>query len=179
MSNREKYEPSAALKAEVRKDGDTWTLILVRELRHSPAKVWQALTDPKQISEWAPFDADRSLATVGPVKLTTFGTPTPMIAETSVQRAEPEKLLEFTWGGNLKWELEPAGSGTRLKLWHNIDRRFISWGAAGWHVCFDVLEHLLAGEPLGRIAGPETMKLGAWQQLTAEYGKQLSGESAG
>jgi uncharacterized protein YndB with AHSA1/START domain len=179
MSNREKYVPSAALQAEVQKDGDVWTLILVRELSHSPAKVWQALTDPAQISEWAPFDADRSLATVGPVKLTTFGAPTPQSAETSVKRAEPEKLLEFSWGGNLKWELEPIGKGTRLKLWHNIDRRFISWGAAGWHVCFDVLEQWLAGEPLGRIAGPETMKLGAWQQLTGVYAKQLSGESAG
>jgi hypothetical protein len=28
-------------------------------------------------------------------------------------------------------------------------------GAAGWHVCFDVLERALAGHPIGRIAGPE------------------------
>jgi hypothetical protein len=39
--------------------------------------------------------------------------------------------------------------GTRLTLWHNIDRRFISWGTAGWHICFDVLERLLAGKPIG------------------------------
>jgi hypothetical protein len=37
-------------------------------------------------------------------------------------------------------------------LWHNIDRRFISWGAAGWHICFDVLDRLLSGTPIGRIA---------------------------
>jgi hypothetical protein len=43
MSNREKYTPGPAAGAEVRKDGDKWTLILVRELRHPPAKVWQAL----------------------------------------------------------------------------------------------------------------------------------------
>ena len=179
MSNREKYVPSPALKAEVQKDGDAWTLILVRDLRHPPALVWEALTDPVQLAQWAPFDADRSLASVGPVKLTTVGAPAPQIAETSVKRAEREKLLEFSWGGNLRWELEPAGGGTRLKLWHNIDRRFIAWGAAGWHVCFDVLEHLLAGDPLGRTVGPETMKQPGWQQLTVEYGKLLSGESAG
>src|SRR5207247_812681 len=45
MSNRESYIPGAAADAEVRKDGDNWTLVLVRELRHSPEKVWQALTD--------------------------------------------------------------------------------------------------------------------------------------
>ncbi len=33
--------------AEVRKDGENWTLILVRELRHSPKKVWAALTEPE------------------------------------------------------------------------------------------------------------------------------------
>ena len=39
--------------------------MLVRELRHPPAKVWRALTEPEQLREWAPFDADRSLGTVG------------------------------------------------------------------------------------------------------------------
>jgi len=64
MIAREQYTPGPA-SAQVRKDGKTWTLILVRELRHSPEKVWQALTDPAQLREWAPFDADRSLSTVG------------------------------------------------------------------------------------------------------------------
>lgn len=53
MSDREKYAPGPAAGAEVRKDGDKWTLIVVRELRHSPAKVWQALTDPEHLREWA------------------------------------------------------------------------------------------------------------------------------
>ena len=42
-------------------------------------------------------------------------------------------------------------------------------GAAGWHICFDVLEQLLAGQPIGRIVGVEAMKLGGWQRLNAEY----------
>ena len=97
-----------------------------------------------------------------------------------MKRAEAPRLLEYSWGGNdLRWELEPRGGGTRLKLWHNIDRNFISWGAAGWHVCFDVLERLLAGEPMGRIVGPEAMKLGGWQRLTAEYAKQFGVGSPG
>jgi uncharacterized protein YndB with AHSA1/START domain len=139
--------------------------------------VGEALTDPAHLVEWAPFDADRSLAAEGPVKLSTVGAPTPQVSESKVKRAEAPKLLEYSWGGNdLRWELEPVGSGTRLTLWHNIDRRFISWGAAGWHICFDVLDRLLAGEPLGRIVGPETMKLSGWQRLTAEYAKQFEAE---
>ena len=138
MTDREQYTPGPASGAQVRKDGEKWTLILVRELRHSPEKVWQALTDPAHLREWAPFDADGSLGTVGTtVKLTTVGAPTPQVSETTVTRADAPKVLEYNWGGSdIRWELEAFGGGTRLTLWHNIDRRFISMGAAGWHICF-------------------------------------------
>ena len=55
MTDRELYTPGPASGAQVRKDGEKWTLILVRELRHSPEKVWQALTEPGHLREWAPF----------------------------------------------------------------------------------------------------------------------------
>ena len=181
MIDREQYTPGPAHGAQVKKDGrqkDKWTLILVRELRHSPEKVWQALTDPAQLREWAPFEADGSLGTVGAtVQLTTVAAPTPQVSETRVTRADAPKLLEYNWGGNdMRWELEALGSGTRLTLWHNIDRRFISWGAAGWHISFDVLDRLLSGTPIGRIAGSEAMKFG-WQRLVAEYARQFGVES--
>ena len=66
MSNRDRYAPGPAAGAEVQKEGEKWTLVLVRELRQPPAMVWQALTDPAQLAEWAPFDADRNLGSVGP-----------------------------------------------------------------------------------------------------------------
>jgi uncharacterized protein YndB with AHSA1/START domain len=181
MSDREKYAPGAAAGAEVQKDGEQWTLVLVRELRHPPALVWQALTDPAQLSQWAPFDADRNLGAVGPVKLTTVGAPKPLVSETHVKRADAPRALEYSWGGNdIRWELAPlGGGGTRLTLWHSIDRNFISWGAAGWHICFDVLERLLGGQPIGRIVGPEAMKFGGWQRLNAEYARQFGVETPG
>ncbi|HEX3697591.1 MAG TPA: SRPBCC family protein [Polyangia bacterium] len=180
MSNHEQYAPGAAMGAEVRKEGEKWTLVLIRDLAHPPAKVWKALTDPAQLREWAPFDADQDLGAVGTAKLSTVGAPTPLVSETEVKRADAPKLLEFNWGGqDIRWELDqlPSG-GTRLTLWHNIDRRFISMGAAGWHICFDVLERFLAGEPMGRLVGPETMKFGGWQRLNAEYAKQFGVESS-
>src|SRR2546426_854635 len=181
MSSREQYAPGAASGAEVRKDGEKWTLVLVRDLPHPPAKVWKALTDPEHLREWAPFDSDRNLGTVGTAKLSTVGAPTPHVSETQVKRADAPKVLEFSWGEqDIRWELEPlAGGGTRLTLWHNIDRRFISMGAAGWHICFDVLERLLAGQPIGRIVGAEAMKFGGWQRLNAEYAKQFGVETPG
>jgi hypothetical protein len=139
-----------------------------RELRHSPEKVWQALTDPAHLRECAPFDADGNLGTVGTVKLTWVGTPTPL--ETKVTRAGTPKVLKYN---DTRWELGALGGGTRLMLWHNIDRRFISWGAAGWHISFDVLDRLLSGTHIGRIAGGEAIKFGGWQRLNAEYAKQF------
>jgi len=175
MTDREQYTPGPASGAQVRKDGEKWTLILVRELRHSPEKVWHALTDPAHLREWAPFEVDGSLGTVGTtVKLTWVGAPAPQ--ETTVTRADAPKVLEYS---DIRWELEAFGGGTRLTLWHNIDRRFISWGAAGWHICFDVLERLLAGEPIRRIVGAEAMKFGGWQRLNAEYAKQFGVETRG
>ena len=77
----------------------------------------------------------------------------------------------------MRWELEAFGGGTRLTLWTNIDHRFISMGAAGWHICFDVLDRLLSGTPIGRMVGPEAMKFGGWQRLNAEYAKQFGIEA--
>ena len=89
------------------------------------------------------------------------------------------RLLEYNWGGqDIRWELEPSGGGTRLTLWHNIDRRFISMGAAGWHICLDVLDRHLASDPIGRIVGMDAMKFGGWQRLNAEYAKQFGAEPA-
>ena len=175
MTNREHYAPGPATAARVRKDGEKWTLIVVRELRHPPQKVWQALTDPAHLREWAPFEADGSLGAVGStVKLTTMGAPTAQVSETTVTRADAPRVLEYNWGGGqMRWELEAVGGGTRLTLWHDIDRRFISMGAAGWHICVDVLDHLLGGAPIGRIVGPEAMKFDGWQRLNAEYAQQF------
>jgi uncharacterized protein YndB with AHSA1/START domain len=172
---REEYVPGPASGSRVQKDGERWTLITVRELRHPPEIVWEALTDPAQLSEWAPFDTDRNLARVGPVKFSMSKTSKPVVFDTAVKRAEAPRLLEYSWGeSDLRWELEPNGGGTRLTLWHNIDRRYIAWGAAGWHICFDVLERLLAGRPLGRIAGSDAAKFGQWQRLVAEYTQQFA-----
>jgi len=174
MIAREQYVPGPP-NAQVQKDGDKWTLVLVREMRHSPDKVWQALTDPAQLHEWAPFDADGNLGRAGnTVKLTTVGAPSPHVTDAKVTRADVPKLLEYNWGDfNMRWQLEPLGAGTRLTLYTNIDRRFISMGAAGWHIALDVLDHLLGGSPIGRIVGPDAAKFEGWQQLNKEYAKEF------
>ncbi len=175
MKDPEQYQPGPASGAHIEKptvgSKEEWTLVLVRELRHPPKKVWQALTDPAQLSAWAPFDADKNLGNAGAtVQLTTVGALVPLVSETTVTRADKPRALEYEWGGSkMRWELEDLGGATRLSLWHNIDHRFIAMGAAGWHVCFDVMDHMLSDTPLGRIVAGDAMKFDGWQRLHAEY----------
>ena len=35
------------------------------------------------------------------------------------------------------------------------------------------MDRLLAGQPIGRMVGPDTMQFEGWQRLAAEYGKQF------
>ena len=179
MADGTPYTPGPASGARVDKDApkdeNQWTLIFVRELRHSPEKVWEALTDPEQLREWAPFDVEGNLGTAGTtVKLTWAGSP--QAFDATVTEADAPKVLAF---GDIRWELEAFGEGTRLTLWHSIDRRFIAWGAAGWHIAFDVLDRLLAGEPMERIVGADAMQFEGWRRLGAEYAEQFGGEKPG
>src|SRR3954447_12530981 len=98
MIDREHYTPGPASGAQVRRDGEKWTLVVVRELRHSPEKVWQALTDPAHLREWAPLEAHGNLATaVGTVKLTAVGAPARHVSEARVTRADAPQVLEYNW----------------------------------------------------------------------------------
>ena len=179
MTDREQYTPGPASGAQVQKDGEKWTLVLVRELRHSPEKVWQALTDPAQLREWAPFDADGSLGTVGSHGEAHHGGSAGAARDrnqSDASRRSQGARVQLGWlrhavgARSLWWRHAPDAVA-------NIDRRYISMGAAGWHICFDVLDHLLGGTPIGRIVGPDAMKFGGWQRLNAEYAEQFGVET--
>jgi len=93
MTDREQHTPGPASGTQVKKDGEKWTPVLVRELRHLPEKVWQALTDPANLREWAPFDSDRNLGTVGTAKLTAVGAPAPQVSEVTNRRLKAVALV--------------------------------------------------------------------------------------
>ena len=122
MSEPDKYTPGPADRAWVKKEGDKWTLVVVRELAHPPAKVWEALTKPEHLSEWAPYDADRSLGAVGPVKLTTIGAPTTLVTETRVTRADaPKDTTKDTKSPDHKLVYSGKAMGTLVQVWFWTD----------------------------------------------------------
>jgi len=172
--DRDSFKPSPLATVECQADGDRWLLVFVRDLRHQPEAVWDALTQPAQLSEWAPFLADRDLSSLGDATLTMVDgdTAEPMAAR--VSRAEPPTLLEYTWGPDLlRWELAATDSGTRLTLRHTITHRgWVPKVAAGWHICLDVAEHLLDGRPVGAIRGSDAVNFG-WDELRGAYATKL------
>lgn len=170
MSNFD-YSPAPAFGATAEPDGELYRLAIVRDLKHAPERVWGALTEPGQLSAWAPFDASGNLGVPGAAVTLTQGE---REAETVVTEAVPPVRLAYQWGDmDLRWELEATETGTRLKLWAKIRRPFVAMGAAGWHVCLDVMDHLLAGSPVGRIVGNDAMGFPGWQRLVQEYSAQF------
>jgi uncharacterized protein YndB with AHSA1/START domain len=159
---------------EAHEEGDQWTLVFVRDLRHPPAAVWAALTDPARVREWAPFTSDRDLGAAGEATLTMIDGDVAQELLATVRLAEPPSLLEYTWGTDLlRWELEPTGTGTRLTLRHTLaDREWVPKVAAGWHICLVVAERLLDGAPIGPVRGAAALDHG-WDQLNEEYGEKL------
>jgi uncharacterized protein YndB with AHSA1/START domain len=171
---RSDYQPGDLAEVSARADGERWTLVFVRELRHPPRAVWSALTDPAALAQWAPFDADRDLGRAGAATLTMAGGDGTEVSRVEVRRAEAPHLLEYTWDEDvLRWELEPIATGTRLTLRHTVaDQTWIPRVAAGWHVCLDVADRMLAGDPVGRIVG-EAAKQHGWQRLHDAYAARL------
>lgn len=168
------FEPGPLAAAEYHADGDRWTLTFVRDFSHPPEKVWSALTDPTQLEQWAPFNADRDLARTGPATLTMVSRDHSEAMTASVTRSEPPTLLEYTWGPDLlQWRLEAIDEGTRLTLRHTVsDRALGPKVAAGWHLCLVVADAMLAGESIGRIVGEDAMDY-RWQELHDEYAERL------
>jgi uncharacterized protein YndB with AHSA1/START domain len=168
------FDPGPLDDVTLAAEGEQWTLIFLRELRQAPAVVWTALTDPAELDQWAPFSATADLGRPGTTTLTMVDGPDRVDLPATVLRAEPPTLLEYTWGDDrLRWELEPAGAGTRLTLRHTLAKPDMdAMVAAGWHLCLLVLRRLLDGNPIGVIRGRDAMAYG-WESLRDGYASKL------
>ena len=167
------FQPSAIGDVSCDASEGHSTLVFVRDLRHSPKAVWAALTRPEELPQWAPFTPDRDLAALGPATLTMIAATDGGPYEADVRCAEPYERLEYTWGDDLLvWELTPHDGGTRLTLRHTLsDPSLLAIVAAGWHVCLDVAERHLDGDPIGPFVGEQAMTyIGP---LEAEYAARL------
>jgi uncharacterized protein YndB with AHSA1/START domain len=172
--NDQPFDPGPRAKVEMLRTGTRSTLVFIRTLKYPPNRVWKALTDPEQLSQWAPFRPDRNLEATGNAKLKMIDGMSEEELESKVSQAIAPRLLEYTWGDNtLAWELEPEGDGTRLTLRHTVESPdWVPKVAAGWHICLLVAERMMDGNPIGPITGMEAMNYG-WQELHDAYASDM------
>jgi uncharacterized protein YndB with AHSA1/START domain len=174
MMTSRPLDPGPVADVEAHETDGRWTLVFRRRLRHPRPRVWAALTERDQLTAWAPFTADRDLTQPGAATLTMIDGSTTVDLPAHVERAEPPRLLEYTWGDDLlRWELADDGDGTMLTLHHTVgDAEQLARAAAGWHLCLAVAERLLDGDPVGPIVGAEARNHG-WDALHDTYAERL------
>jgi uncharacterized protein YndB with AHSA1/START domain len=125
-----------------------------RRYPHPVERVWGAVTDPAQLAQWFPNTVEVDLREGGRMHFEfPDGEMEPL--EGSVTELDPPRRFSFTWGDeHLHIELEPDGDGCRMRFTHVLStREQAARDAAGWHVCLDRLEQLLAGAA-GEAPGP-------------------------
>jgi uncharacterized protein YndB with AHSA1/START domain len=89
---------------------------LTRTYRAAPTEVWATLTEPRSLRRW--------LAVPGQIELVRGGAFEVGSVKGRVREVEPERVLEVDWRhadeepSIVRFELHPAGDGTRLVLDH-------------------------------------------------------------
>jgi uncharacterized protein YndB with AHSA1/START domain len=160
------------MNGKLEQAGDLWRLRFTRRLRHSPEKVWSAITEPEHLAAWFP---DRIVvdewAVGAPLRFEHEGGDP---FEGEVLAVDPPSVLEFGWGTDtIRLEIAPDGDGCTLTLLDTFDELGkAARDAAGWHTCLDALERHLAGDPSARAAH-ET-----WSEVHPGYVEDLGPEAA-
>lgn len=166
-----------------------WRLRFERFLPHPPERVWRALAEGEQLAAWFPTTIEGELRAGSTLRFRFRGDELPPITGEAIE-CEAPRVLEFTWGftqddthvppeyrdphpERTRFELVPVGDGCRLTFTTTYDRMGRSArDAAGWHVCFDLLEAELAGEESDETS-PER-----WKHLSRVYEDRFGPEAS-
>jgi len=124
------------------------SVVVERELAHSPDKVWRALTQPQLLEEWLMKNDFKPLVDHRFRLRADWGA-----VDCRVLAVEPGKTLSYTWAAYgletvVTWTLTPAGTGTRLRMDQSGFRpdqpQYYEGAKGGGPRFFAALEQLLA-----------------------------------
>jgi len=135
------------------------TLTFQRRLPHPPEAIWEAITDPKQLSKWYMMRASVDRRAGGSIEFS--GGPGDFHVKGRILRWDPPFVLEYEWkisprpgmpageDAVVRWELIKDGTETVLTLTHrNVTRATAIGVAPATHVLLDRLTALLDGRPM-------------------------------
>jgi uncharacterized protein YndB with AHSA1/START domain len=144
---------------------DGHTLRFVRVVKHTPERVWRAITDEKELSEWmrypVKFDArvgghayffdsreaiERDHDSPGVAgKIFIFDPPRTLAYSFSdPKRPDEWAVAEREW--MVRWDLEPVSGGCRITFIHRGLGGALLWGLGeGWHGFIEQLQAHLDG----------------------------------
>jgi uncharacterized protein YndB with AHSA1/START domain len=96
----------------------TRSVVIEREIPHSPEKIWRALTQPHLIEQWLMKNDFQLLADHRFSLRADWGS-----VDCQVLAIEPNKMLSYTWAAYglesvVTWNLTPTSTGTRLRMEH-------------------------------------------------------------
>jgi uncharacterized protein YndB with AHSA1/START domain len=130
-------------------DATPWHISFSRRLRHSPERVWEAITNSDQLDAWFPTRVIGDRVAGAPLRFE-FRKGEGEDFDGEMLVFDPPKHLSFRWGDEiLRFDIRADGGGSVL----DVDISFDDKGkaardAAGWHVCLDDLATSLdGGEP--------------------------------
>jgi uncharacterized protein YndB with AHSA1/START domain len=125
-----------------------YTLEWVRQSRHSPERVWHAITDPAELSVWMDNPIRIEPRVGGSIRFdfTREGE----YIDGIVVELVPERILMHSWERSLvRWELSPATDGTTVRfIHHGLSRDDAIDVGPGWQEFLDQLENHLDGRAL-------------------------------
>lgn len=113
-----------------------------RHLDRPVERVWQAVTDPGEMSSWFPTRIEIEEWKVGAALTHYFDEHDLDPLPGSVVEWDPPRRVAFTWGTDtITFELAPApDGGTVFVLTEELAAGHAARNAAGWDACLDRLE---------------------------------------
>jgi uncharacterized protein YndB with AHSA1/START domain len=108
-------------------------------------RLWEAITDSNQVSDWMKYPA-RIDAHMGGAIFVDFTPDEPLSGV--ICKWEAGKTFAYTWGSSIvEWHIAGDLAGSRLHFSHiGVRPKFLAGIAAGWHAFLDQLEGHLKGE---------------------------------
>jgi uncharacterized protein YndB with AHSA1/START domain len=124
------------------------TVVVEREMPHSPEKIWRALTESHLLEEWLMKNDFKPVVDHRFKFSADWGS-----VDCRVLEVEPNKSLSYTWGAFgmgtvVTWTLTPSGAGTRVSMeqagFPLSQERAFQGAKMGWPRFFAGLEQVLA-----------------------------------